>query len=321
MDRGPVKARVNGVPIYVADYDLALQNFMQSNGLGADAPDDEKKEAEKAVMDGLIGSELLFQKAQSISIELPQADLDRALSQTRQGMGEAQVKVELEKRRMSEKDLERLIRQNMTIQKMIQETIADTTAVSDDELKTFYSEHLPEMNEPEFVDAIHILVRSTPADAADKKQAARAKIDGALKRVKGGEDFATVAKEISEDGAAPRGGDLGTVHRGQTVPAFEAAVFKLESGQLSDVVETDFGFHIIKVTSKHAAGTASFERAKERIGEFLKHQKSQQAALRPAREALSRVPGTQRSDAGAPLVRNWESSRPGWAIRGSPWGQ
>ncbi|HEY3174600.1 MAG TPA: peptidylprolyl isomerase [Candidatus Polarisedimenticolia bacterium] len=276
-DRGPVTARVNGVPIYKVDFEIALQNFMESSGMGADAPEDKKKEAEKSVLDGMIGSELLFQKAQAIPVEVPQTEVDQALTQTRQGMGEDGLKAELEKRKMTEKELESLIRHNMTIQKMIQQTIVGTTVVSDDEMRRFYSEHLPEMQEPEYVDASHILAKAAPGDPADKKQAARVKIDGALKRVKGGEDFGAVAKEVSEDSSAPRGGVLGTVHRGQTIPAFEAAAFKLESGQISEVVETDFGYHIIKVTGKHPAGTAPFERAKEKIGEFLKHQKSQQA--------------------------------------------
>lgn len=278
VDRGPVAARVNGVPIYKVDLDMAVQNFMQSNGLGPDTPEDRRQEAVKSVLDGMIGSELLFQKAQSIPIEIAQADLDQRMTQTREGMGAEGLKAELEKRRMGEKDLERLMRVNLTIEKMIRETIIDTTVVSDEEMKKFYDEHLDQMKEPEYVEASHILVKSGAGDPPEQKQAARGKIDALLGRLKGGENFEALAREQSDDRAsAERGGALGTVHRGQTVPVFEEVAFKLQPGQTSDVVESDFGFHIIKVTGKQAAGTAPFDRAREKIAEFLKRQRSQQS--------------------------------------------
>ena len=277
MDRGPIAARVNGVPIYRVDYDTALENFMQSNNLGPDTPADKRKEIDKIVMDGLIGTELLFQKAKAASIEVPQADIDRTLTQTKENMGEEGLAAELAKRKMVPEDLSNLVRQNMMIQKMIQETVIGPLQVTDAEMKQFYDEHLAEMAEPESVEASHIMVKSAPADPADKKAEARKKIDGALARAKSGEDFAAVAKSVSEDGSAANGGSLGSVRRGQTPPAFESAAFGLGVGQMSGVVESQFGLHIIKVTAKHPAGTAPFEKAKPRIGEFLKQQKSQKA--------------------------------------------
>src|SRR5262245_28825908 len=189
-DRGAVIARVNGTPIYKTDYDSALESFMQNNQLGQDAPDDQKEQAKKVVLDGLIGSELLFQKAKSIPIDVPQTDVDQAITQTKTGMGEDGFKGELAKRGMTEKDLEGLVRQNLMVQKLIKEQILDTITVSDTEVKSFYDEHQKDLEKPEDVEASHILVRSNTSDPAEKKAAARKKIDEALKRVKAGEDFA-----------------------------------------------------------------------------------------------------------------------------------
>ena len=277
IDRGPVAARVNGVPIYKIDYETALQNFMQSNNLGPDTPEDKRKEIDKIVLDGLIGTELLYQKAKATPIEVPQADIDRAVTQTKENMGEEGLVTELAKRKMVPGDLANLIRQNMMIQKMIQETVVGPLQVTDAEMKQFYDEHISEMAEPESVEASHIMVKTAAADPAEKKAEARKKIDGALARTKSGEDFGAVAKSVSEDGSAANGGQLGAVRRGQTPPPFESAAFGLEVGQVSGVVESQFGLHIIKVTAKHPAGTAPFEKAKPRIGEFLKQQKSQKA--------------------------------------------
>src|SRR5678816_1424648 len=155
-DRGPVVARVNGTPIYKVDYDSALANFMQSNQLGPDAPEEQKKEAQKVVMDGLIGSELLYQKARLIPIEVPQAEVDKAIAQTKTGMGEEGFKSELQRRGMSEKDLENLVKQNLMVQKMIKEQVVNTVTISDADMKTFYNEHQKDMAKPENVEASHI---------------------------------------------------------------------------------------------------------------------------------------------------------------------
>lgn len=107
----------------------------------------------------------------------------------------------------------------------------------------------------EQVRAAHILV-SVAADASDEdKTAARAKIDAALKEVQDGKDFAEVAKTVSDDSSAGDGGDLGWFGRGRMVAEFEEAAFSLEAGQVSDVIETQFGYHIIKVLEKDAART------------------------------------------------------------------
>jgi len=269
-------ARVNGVVIYKADYDSALAAFMQNNQMGPDATEDQKKEAQKMVMDGLIGSELLYQKAKTIPIEVPQAEVDDAIKQMRSGMGEAGFQNELQRRGMSQADVEGLVKQNLMIQKLIKEQVLDRVTVSDAEMKAFYDEHQKEMQKPEDVEASHILVRSSSSDPADKRAAARKKIDEALSKIKSGEDFAATAKTYSEDTSASQGGTLGAIHRGQTVPAFEEAAFKLNVGQVSDVVESQFGYHIIKVTGKHPAGVAEMSEVKDRIGEFLKQKKSRE---------------------------------------------
>ncbi len=130
---------------------------------------------------------------------------------------------------------------------------------TDDEVKTwvaankpkveaFYNEHINRYRQSKKVNARHILIKVKDGASDEDKKSARAKIDGALARVKaGGEDFAKVAEELSEDSSKSQGGSLGTFGEGAMVKPFEEAAFKLEKGQISDVVETKFGFHVIKV--------------------------------------------------------------------------
>jgi peptidyl-prolyl cis-trans isomerase D len=125
--------------------------------------------------------------------------------------------------------------------------VATWLAANRPRVETFYNEHINRYRQGKKVNARHILIKVKETAPDDEKKAARAKIDAALARVKGGEDFAKVAGEISEDSSKDQGGSLGLFGEGAMVKPFEEAAFKLEAGQISDVVETRFGYHVIKV--------------------------------------------------------------------------
>jgi peptidyl-prolyl cis-trans isomerase D len=121
--------------------------------------------------------------------------------------------------------------------------------ISDADVQKYYDDHLTEFEQPHQVRAAHVLVRVADTGGSDAEAAAKAKAQDVIKRVKGGEDFAKLAKEISEDpGSAEKGGDLGWVAKGQMVPQFESAAFALKSGELTgEPVRSPFGYHVIKV--------------------------------------------------------------------------
>jgi len=112
------------------------------------------------------------------------------------------------------------------------------------------------------------------ADAATKA-AARAKAENVLKQARAGADFAQLARTYSNDASAPRGGDLGFFPKGQMVPAFEAAAFALAPNQISDVIETPFGFHVIKVIEKRTAQSVPFGQAAPQIEQYLRQEQQQ----------------------------------------------
>jgi peptidyl-prolyl cis-trans isomerase D len=146
--------------------------------------------------------------------------------------------------------------------------------------------------EPEQVRARHILVKVASGAADDQKAKARQKATDLLAKVKAGGDFAGLAKQSSEDTAsALKGGDLGFFPRGQMAPEFEAAAFALEPGGLSDVVESPFGFHIIKVEEKRAAGTKPLAAARDEIVASLKNERALEIAHREAEADRRKVLG------------------------------
>ena len=169
-------------------------------------------------------------------------------------------------------------RAELSIAKMMNAQVASGTEATDVEVKDFYDKNPDRFKRPETVRASHILLRIDPtADDATKKQT-RAKIDDVLKRAKGGEDFAKLAQQNSQDGSAPQGGDLGYFPKEKMVPAFADVAFALKTGEISDVVTTQFGVHIIKVTDRKAAGTVPLEEVSPQVRQFLTEQKKQQQA-------------------------------------------
>jgi peptidyl-prolyl cis-trans isomerase D len=139
-----------------------------------------------------------------------------------------------------------------------------------DRVRASYDEQAARYHVPEKVHARHVLVRVEKDAPDDKVAEARQRIDAAAARIAKGEDFAKVAHEVSEDpGSKDRGGDLGSFPRGQMVPAFEDVAFKQADGQTSEVVRTDFGFHVIRTEAHEPPKDQPFEEVSHAIAEEL----------------------------------------------------
>lgn len=151
-----------------------------------------------------------------------------------------------------------------------------TAKPSEEQVKSFYDKHLEDrFTDPEEVHARHILVKLAPGADDAAKAKAKADAEDVLKQIRAGGDFDALAKKVSQDpGSASKGGDLGFFPRGRMVPAFDSAAFALEAGKVSDLVETPFGFHIIKVEEHKAGGPRPFDAAREQIEKELTAERS-----------------------------------------------
>lgn len=162
-------------------------------------------------------------------------------------------------------------------------------AVSDEDILLFYRQYPKRYNIPEKRQARHILIRAAETDAPEIKANKRQQAETILKLAKSGQDFAKLATQYSEDASAEQGGDLGFFDRGQMVPSFEEAAFKLKPGQVSDLVETRFGFHIIKLEKIEPGRVIPLSEARQEIIETLKRNQGRQLALKKANEAYEAV--------------------------------
>jgi peptidyl-prolyl cis-trans isomerase D len=184
--------------------------------------------------------------------------------------------------------------------------------VTQDDLRAYYDQHRDQYRVPEQVKVSHILIK-TPLPGTDgkvdEKGAAEAqrRAEDLLKQVKSGANFEEVAKKYSEDpGSAKEGGSLNWIGRGQTVPEFEKVAFSLSKGQISDLVKSSYGFHIIRLDDKQDAHSKSLDEVKGTIEPIIQHQKAQQLAQKKAEDLLkqARAQGLDAAAAaqGAPVI-------------------
>jgi peptidyl-prolyl cis-trans isomerase C len=280
VDPKAAVAKVNGVVITQGEYDRNWKFFLQRSGIPVNHADKsgQVNEFRVQVLDRLVDEELLYQAAKDQKLvataEAVQAELDKARTQfpTPEAFAEALVKNEL-----TEDGLRALFTRNLSIQGYVEGHIGKSVTVSDAEVHDFYASNKGTFETPEQVRARHILVGVAAGDDAAVRAEKRKKAEGLLEQLKGGADFAELAKTGSECPSAPEGGDLGFFERGRMAPAFEEAAFALKPGELSGVVETEFGYHIIKLEERKAAGLVPEEEVAPKIREFLTAQKTEAA--------------------------------------------
>jgi len=182
--------------------------------------------------------------------------------------------------------------------------IENGVQVTHDELSSYYNQHRDQYRVAEQAKVSHILIKAPlpgPDGKVDGKGVAEAqrRAEELLKQLKAGAKFEELAKKYSEDpGSAKEGGSLGWIGKGRTVPEFEKAAFSLPIGQMSDLVKSSYGFHIIRVDDRQDAHMKTLEEVRDQIEPILKQQKAQQIAQRQAEELLQQAK-TQGLDAAA----------------------
>jgi peptidyl-prolyl cis-trans isomerase D len=162
-------------------------------------------------------------------------------------------------------------------------------AVTDEELEVYYSQNLNRYSSPEQRSARHILFKTSEDESEDVLSEKYQRAEEVLDMARSGEDFAELAKLYSEGPTGPKGGDLGTFSRGRMVKPFEDAVFSLSEDEISDVVETQFGFHIIKLEKIEPARTKTLDEVKDAIVATLQKQKSSDLAFTNATESYEQI--------------------------------
>ncbi len=271
-----VVARGKGFEVKRSQVEEAFTALRASaSAQGQKIPEGQRSSIESNLVDRIVVTKLLVARAKPEELRLANAKTDSNLAQLRtnaptQEVFENQIKAS----GMSLDQLRARMSEQLACEAVLERELKPGIKVTDADVHKFYEENPAKFEQPEMVRASHILIGTLdPATQQplppDKKKEKEDAIKQARARAVAGEDFAKLARELSEDpGSKSTGGEY-TFPRGRMVPEFEAAAFSLRPNQISDVVETKYGYHIIKLSEKIPAKKVEFEKVSEKIKDFL----------------------------------------------------
>jgi parvulin-like peptidyl-prolyl isomerase len=269
----PAILEVNGEKIHAAEVTMTMQNVAAQMG-GREKIEDENVLVQMATQ-RVVEQTLLAQEAKRTNVqpnELRLAEMVQAVE--RQAGGRAALESSIGTFGMSYDQFVEYLREMELSRALIEKQISPTIQVSDDEVKAFYEENGQLFDVEEQVRARQIMFKVTLSADTETVAAARAKAEDARRRALAGEDFAALAKELSEDPAAANGGEMPPFTREQTTPQFANAAFALEPGGISPAVRTPYGLHVIKVEEKLPARRLAFDEVSNDIRGLLVQRKT-----------------------------------------------
>ena len=279
---GAVAVTVNGTAVTDGQVDAVLNPRMEQ--MAGKVPEnmipEYRQQMRKRVIDQLVIEEILAQKEKQNQISASETELADEINKrvAEQNLTLDEFKALLKAYGTNFSDYQQNMCKVLMFEKLMEAEFAQKVVKpTDEQAKAFYDENIQQFSEPEKIHAKHILIR--PEDSNDPNQgkaAAKAKAQELLEKIKAGANFEELAKQYSVCPSAKDGGDLGMQPKGTFVPEFEKAAFALKPGQVSDVVQTNFGYHIIKLVEHVDANTTSFSRAKEQILQFLTDKQKKQ---------------------------------------------
>ncbi len=277
-----VVAKVNGVEIKSAPIKFQLSSSMRK-GKRPFSPA-EKREIVSSLVDKEIVRELVHQEGKATKVEIDSESVEKEFQGVMKPYKDkADFQKALDARGLTEDELRNSIEVDLIAKKLIDDQVRGKVKITDEDVKSYYDSNQEKFFRPESYRAHHIfisifppeLMKTTPVKELNERREeldkeAKKKIADILAELKSGGDFAELAKKYSHDlGSAPNGGDLDFIYKGVFDPAFDEAVSKLKVGEVSDVVDTSYGYHIIKLGETKPAEQATFDEMKEAIQKHL----------------------------------------------------
>jgi len=268
------KVKVNGqtIPEEAIQFELErLVRFYTDHGMSQDQiraqlPSFVQKATEQA-----IGAKLLLDEASKLDLPVSEAEIDAQVEKIVQQVGGREAfQAALAQQKTTEAAFRVQLKSGKRVDKLVEKAVAGVADPTEEEIQKHFEEHKGEYSVGERVLAQHILI--TPDGDTDvSKREAKTKIDSIRERVLGGKDFADEAAAHSMCPSGKEGGSLGWFSRGMMVPEFDEAAFSMKDGDVSDVIETQFGYHIIYKTDHEDAHEADFDDVREKIRDFIRH--------------------------------------------------
>lgn len=264
------KAVVNGQEISgeAVQFELdRLVRFYLGHGMTMDEVKKNLPKLEEKALDQAIGAKLLLDQAAKLDLPVSAADIDAEVAKVVAQVGGAEnYRKALAAQGITEEQFRKELEKGAKVNKLVEQACSSVAEPTDDEVAAFYAAHKAEYVAPEQVLCQHILVKGSDDAALDKIKGIRARI------VDGKADFAEEAKKHSDCPSGQQGGSLGWFGRGMMVPEFDKVAFEMAKGEVSNIVTTQFGYHIIYKADQKGGGQQTLVDVHDQIRDLLRHE-------------------------------------------------
>ena len=261
-------AVVNGTAITVDERDKEVGKLLPKEYFHSALSDEKLEDLRKKAVENLIDKTLLYKYAISKNIKTTDDEIDDVMTNLAARLGsKKRLEEAITQLGFTKKSFREAVRKDETLKKLYAKEIESDP--SEKELKSYYENNMYKFEEPEKIKASLIYVRNNPSDP-DGKEKAKKKIGEAMTLIEGGENFAYVAQEYSDDPSRVMGGSMGYIHKGMLDPAVEEEAFSLDANKTSSIIEKDIGYFIVKVDEKTPKKQLSFDQIKNKLKRELK---------------------------------------------------
>jgi peptidyl-prolyl cis-trans isomerase SurA len=272
-----IVARVNDDVITLSELQeegLPLFARLRENYTGKEL-EDQVQRAEREFLDQLILRRLQLQYASQIGITTSENEINAALKDvlTRNNLTQEQLTDLLTREGLTLQDYKDRLREQIILARLMNQAVRSRVSVDASEVEAYYNAHQDEFNQPAQARVRHIFFRIDPGAARPQMDAVHARATHVLHEARNGGDFANLARLHSEDATAAHGGDLGFIKRGQALPEFEEVIFAMKEGDISEVIRTPNGLHIVKVEMFSIGSERPFSETKAEIERRLLQEK------------------------------------------------
>ena len=266
-----VVATVNGNPISGEDFNWAFNRMQRVLAAGGTRVNEQNVEAvRRLTLQGLLKNELFFAENEALGMKVDKEIIENEFKKLKnQFSDEDDFLKTLDHLHVSEGTIRRQIMRGIAVRNMLANVFIPEVQLDDDATEKYFKDHPQEFHQPELVHVRHILAKVEKQATDKEKDAVRKKLEKLRERILGGEDFGRLAMEFSEDDSARNGGDLGFFRKGQLNNALDPVVFSLEPGQVSAVVESPFGDHLLEVIERRPARDLSYAEVKDDLRKRL----------------------------------------------------
>ncbi|HLA48458.1 MAG: hypothetical protein A2W77_09200 [Nitrospinae bacterium RIFCSPLOWO2_12_39_16] len=271
-----IAARVNGDIILMSE--VKGKSFMvlyDMRSRDKDLKNDDIYRVEKEVLNEMIEEKLMLQFAEDNNIKVSDEEIKLAIEDIKKqnNFTDEMLEKELNKENITLNDYKERLRAQITVSKVINYEVRSKVHVEETEVRKYYEEHKEEFITPEEIRVRHIMFAYSEDMDSQKEEAIKNKAVDILNRIRQGEDFANLASMYSEDSSAKNGGDLGYFTKGKMIKIFEDTAFALKKDEVSNVIKTPFGFHILKYEDKREAGLKPLENVSREIERRIYNEK------------------------------------------------